>query len=97
MAIVVDAACWTTKTSFTGITINQVELTPHYYSRTRLLALMHLKRTFLEAEIVIIFLEQHWEDLFFQSITGTRLSITVHKYVSTSRMPVEVTEKEYLT
>lgn len=75
---------------------------------------MHLKRTFLEAEIVIIFLEQpkqkifdelknitgkylHWEDLFFQPVTGTRLSITVHKYVSTSRMPVEVTEKEYLT
>ena len=64
MAIVVDAACWTTKTSFTGITINQVELTPHYYSRTRLLALMHLKRTFLEAEIVIIFLEQPKQKVF---------------------------------
>ena len=39
----------------------------------------------------------HGKDLFLQPIARPRLSITVHKYVSSSRMAMKITEKEDLT
>lgn len=43
MAVVVSALVWTCKTSFAGVAVHKIELTPHHHSRASFLALVNLE------------------------------------------------------
>jgi hypothetical protein len=58
---------------------------------------MNIERAIFKIEILIVLGEHLWEYAFFQPIRWLGLIISVHEYIPTSRMTVEITEEEYVS
>jgi len=58
VAVIVHASCWTTKACLASVAVNEVKLTPHYYSTAGLLALVNVEGTVIKRKVVIVLLEK---------------------------------------
>ena len=71
-----------------------MEFLPHDDARCRFFTLLHYKGAILEAEHVLILVEEHGEDLFFVSLLRLSLIIAEHENVAADRVPMEIAEEE---
>ena len=53
----VDALRWSTKACLARVTMDEIELTPHYDTRARFLALVNHERAIFETEVIVYFLK----------------------------------------
>lgn len=64
MTVFVEATCRALERTFKSETIDQVKLSPHYYSCSRLSCLLNNEVAIRETEVLSVSTKEEWEDAF---------------------------------
>ena len=93
MTIFIKSTCRSTEWTLKCEWVYQIELLPHHYPSCGFSGLLHHKVAIIEREIFCVFMEEHWEYSFFQSVLF-HIGTTIHKGIFQSWMAMVVTVKE---